>query len=85
MNELSRKLNQKVLERMKAIATGHGDEADATPLQAEPEPDATGELPARSQPEEKVETETAAVEKPSEGKKQRRKAKPETAPNQTGE
>ena len=85
MNELSRKLNQKVLERMKAIATDHGDEADATPLQAEPEPDATGELPARSQPEEKVETETAAVEKPSEVKKQRRKAKPETAPNQTGE
>lgn len=34
MNELSRKFNIKVLERMKAIATGHGDDA-AQPAEAE--------------------------------------------------
>ncbi len=34
MNELSRKFNIKVLERMKAIATGHGDDA-AQPTEAE--------------------------------------------------
>lgn len=34
MNELSRKFNNKVLERMKALATGHGDDA-AQPAEAE--------------------------------------------------
>ncbi|MBA4399947.1 MAG: trigger factor [Anaerolinea sp.] len=43
MNELSRKFNIKVLERMKAIATGHGDDA-AKPAEAETpvEGEATG-------------------------------------------
>ena len=47
MNELSRKFNIKVLERMKAIATGHGDDA-AQP--AEVETPAEGEVAKAKKP-----------------------------------
>ncbi|MHB0923372.1 MAG: trigger factor [Bellilinea sp.] len=44
MNELSRKFNVKVLERMKAIATGHGDEPAEAPAETET---ATEEKPVK--------------------------------------
>ncbi|MHB0989424.1 MAG: trigger factor [Bellilinea sp.] len=47
MNELSRKFNIKVLERMKAIATGHGDDAAQS---AEAETPAEGEATEAKKP-----------------------------------
>lgn len=81
MNELSRKFNVKVLERMKAIATGHGDEPAEVPTEAE-----AGKAPAEGEPAEvSAADQPAAEEKPAKVRKPRAKAKPKAETTDTAE
>jgi len=80
MNELSRKFNNKVLERMKAIATGHGDEV-APSIEAEPTSKAAKPARAKKAAKPKDATEEivpGTTKKPVAARKPRASAEPKS-------
>lgn len=78
MNELSRKFNVKVLERMKAIATGHGEDTPVDSVE-EVKPEKPARAKKAAKPKETAEAgEPAKVKKTAAARKPRASVEPKT-------